>query len=183
MTITMERALTCADLTFDAATRQIARSGVATRLTAAESRLLHLLMRHPGEPVARPAILRELWGDTPPCASSLSMLVLALRRKTETGGGSRLVHTAQGVGYLLASSPFEPWHGTPGGYSNRKCRCRACRDANAAAVSVARERRAKTPFELIPHGENGYGNYGCRCPRCKAGHAARMRRVRAGDPQ
>lgn len=65
----------------------------------------------------------------------------------------------------------ERWHGSIGGYSNHRCRCQPCRDANTDYQRRRREdRRANTPFEKIPHGENGYGNYGCRCPTCLQGH-------------
>ena len=66
----------------------------------------------------------------------------------------------------------EPWHGTPGGYTNHHCRCQACTAANAKRMNSWRERH----FGLEPphHGEYGYNAYGCRCAVCAGDHATRM---------
>ena len=166
-----------ADLTLDTATGRTTRGGHAIPLTPSETRLLELLLRTPGEPVSIAQVQRALWGETPRSMSTLGMFVLTLRRKLEAHGAGRLVHTLHGFGFVLSETPPEPWHGTDGGYSNRACRCRACRDANAAAQRRRREQRVRnTPFELIPHGENGYGNYGCKCRTCRDGHAAARRK-------
>ena len=50
----------------------------------------------------------------------------------------------------------EPWHGTPGGYSNHKCRCPKCRAAQKAYSSTWWKRRATEEGELPPG----------RCDRC-----------------
>ena len=167
-----ETVLTFADLALDTETRRAGRAGTPIPLTPTETRLLEVLVRARGEPVARADVLREMWGADLPCASTLGMVVLNLRRKTEAGGGVRLVHTLPGFGFVLTDTPPEAsWHGTHGGYSNHKCRCTPCRDANAAWQRGRRAERAKTvPFDQIPHGEGGYGNYGCRCPECTEGH-------------
>ena len=34
----------------------------------------------------------------------------------------------------------EKWHGTPGGYTNHRCRCAACREANTLAMARYREK-------------------------------------------
>lgn len=170
--------LAFADLTLDTATGRAVRSGRAVPLSPTETRLLEILLRRADQPVTRPDVLRELWGEDLPCASALGMFVLNLRRKTEAGGGVRLVHTLPGFGFVLTDTPPQSsWHGTHGGYSNHKCRCTLCRDANAAWQRGRRAERAKTiPFDRIPHGENGYGNYNCRCDTCRSGHAAARRK-------
>lgn len=71
----------------------------------------------------------------------------------------------------------DPRHGTPNGYNNLRCRCRACQDAWAAEVRDYQVRRRGT---LSPddhrHGTyNGYRNYGCRCDPCRAANAAYAR--------
>ena len=68
--------------------------------------LLELLMRHAGEPVKRADILREVWGyEFTPSTSPLDVYVGYLRRKTEAGGGSRLVQNVRGVGYAIREAP------------------------------------------------------------------------------
>ena len=63
-------------------------------------------------------------------------------------------------------------HGTDNGYRNLNCRCRACRDANAASVRRARESRAARKVPDHVHGtSNGYGNWRCRCAPCRAAWA------------
>jgi two-component system response regulator MprA len=43
-----------------------------------------------------------VWGyDFGPTSNSIEVYVGYLRRKTEAGGGTRLLHTVRGVGYVL----------------------------------------------------------------------------------
>ncbi|MGQ0847228.1 MAG: hypothetical protein ACT4QF_24175 [Sporichthyaceae bacterium] len=63
-------------------------------------------------------------------------------------------------------------HGVVGTYTNRKCRCEACRAANSAyqaqRKAQRREQLAANP-DLAPHGiATTYSNWGCRCARCTA---------------
>ena len=73
----------------------------------------------------------------------------------------------------------ETWHGTPGGYTNHRCRCDACR---AALRDYQRDRRQQRIASATPdrvHGTaNGYGNYGCRCDRCRAAWTENERLLR-----
>lgn len=72
-----------------------------------------------------------------------------------------------------SGSAVEPWHGTPGGYSNRKCRCNDCRMAwNKYCADRKRNKRANyTPKPEDEHGtEKNYQN-GCSCAECKAAHS------------
>ena len=64
----------------------------------------------------------------------------------------------------------EPWHGTHGGYSNHKCRCDPCTEANTAAMADWRARH--WGVEPLRHGAAGYTNYGCRCEVCCDDHHA-----------
>ena len=95
------RTLRYADLELDVSFREITRGGLTARLTPIEFRLLGLLMRSAGEVVKRGDIVREVWGFDFPAAGSLDVYVGYLRRKTEAGGGSRLVQTVRGVGYAM----------------------------------------------------------------------------------
>ncbi|MFC4056925.1 response regulator transcription factor [Planomonospora corallina] len=98
--------LAYADLNMDTASRQVTRAGVPLELTRTEYLLLELFMLHPRQVLTREQILGDVWGfDFEPSSNSLDVYVMYLRRKTETGGLPRLVHTVRGVGYVLRTSP------------------------------------------------------------------------------
>jgi two-component system, OmpR family, response regulator MprA len=93
-----------ADLELDPLAHEVRRGGRAIELTRTEFLLLELLMRHPRQVLTRAAISDHVWGyDFGPASNSLEVYVGYLRRKTEACGGSRLVHTVRGVGYVLRS--------------------------------------------------------------------------------
>jgi two-component system, OmpR family, response regulator MprA len=94
--------LTYDDLELNQATREVHRSGSLIELTTREYDLLLLLMRHPRQVLTRDQILEQVWGY----ASDLETNVLEvhmghLRQKLEAHGGSRLIQTIRGVGYVL----------------------------------------------------------------------------------
>jgi two-component system, OmpR family, response regulator MprA len=91
-----------ADLSLDPVTREARRGDRAFTLTRIEFDLLELLLRHPRQVLTRELILDRVWGYTfDSGTNSLAVYVGYLRRKTEEGGESRLIHTARGVGYVL----------------------------------------------------------------------------------
>jgi two-component system response regulator MprA len=52
--------------------------------------------------LTRSIIFERVWGyDFGPSSNSLDVYIGYLRRKTEAGGKSRLIHTVRGVGYAL----------------------------------------------------------------------------------
>ncbi len=98
--------LAFADLRLDLATREVWRGERPVRLTRTEFALLELFLRHPRQVLGRDRILEQVWGyDFPTTANSLEVYVGYLRRKTETEGEPRLVHTVRGVGYALRETP------------------------------------------------------------------------------
>jgi two-component system response regulator MprA len=55
--------------------------------------------------LARDVIYDRIWGyDFETSSRSLDVYIGYLRSKTEADGGSRLVHTVRGVGYVLRPS-------------------------------------------------------------------------------
>ncbi len=91
-----------ADLSLDPITREAHRGDRLFTLTRIEFDLLELLLRHPRQVLTRELILDRVWGYTfDSGTNSLAVYVGYLRRKTEAGGESRLIHTARGVGYVL----------------------------------------------------------------------------------
>ncbi|MFD9882351.1 response regulator transcription factor [Streptomyces alboflavus] len=92
------------DLTLDAGTRTGVRAGRRIEFSRTEATLLELLLRNAGQVLPRELIHEAVWGrDFGPDSNSLAVYVGYLRRKLESGGEARLVHTVHGVGYRLGS--------------------------------------------------------------------------------
>ncbi|MCW3019854.1 MAG: two component transcriptional regulator, winged helix family [Solirubrobacterales bacterium] len=101
-----EQLLRFEDLELDPLAHEAHRAGHLLDLTRTEFLLLELLMRHPRQVLTRATIFDRVWGyDFGPASNSLEVYVGYLRRKTESAGGPRLVHTVRGVGYVLRSAP------------------------------------------------------------------------------
>ena len=97
--------LECSDLTLCPTTRVVRRAGRTIGLTPIEFDLLELFLRHPGRVLSRGEIFSRVWGyDFGASSNSLTVYIGYLRRKTEAGGESRLIHTVHGVGYVLQES-------------------------------------------------------------------------------
>jgi two-component system response regulator MprA len=91
-----------ADLELHPGTREVRRAGDSIELTRTEFSLLELFLRNPRQVLTRSIIFERVWGyDFGPTSNSLDVYVGYLRRKTEAGGKSRLIHTVRGVGYAL----------------------------------------------------------------------------------
>ena len=96
-----DEVLSVGDLTLAPASRQVERAGRPIELTRTEFNLLELLLRNAGQVLTRDLILERVWGyDFHTTSNSLEVYVGYLRRKTEADGGSRLIHTVRGVGYV-----------------------------------------------------------------------------------
>jgi two-component system response regulator MprA len=94
-----------ADLELDLGTREVTRAGRSIELTRTEFSLLELFLRNPRQVLTRSIIFERVWGfDFGPSSNSLDVYIGYLRRKTEDGGGTRLIHTVRGVGYALRES-------------------------------------------------------------------------------
>lgn len=92
---------TLGDLTLDTARRQVIRDGEELNLTKTEFALLQVLLAASGSVVERSDLMTEVWGfSSPTLDSNLDTYVSYVRRKTEVGGRSRLVHTVRGVGFV-----------------------------------------------------------------------------------
>ncbi len=101
-TAAQERPLVYADLVLDPQTRETRRGDRQLELTPTEFNLLYYLMRHPRQVLQREQILEEVWGyDFDGDDNVLEVYIGYLRKKTEAGGETRLIHTVRGVGYVL----------------------------------------------------------------------------------
>lgn len=91
-----------ADVVLDPVTRQARRGEMELSLTVTEFNLLHLFLRHPRQVLERSQILNQVWGyDFGGDDNVLEVYVGYLRKKLESGGRSRLIHTVRGVGYVM----------------------------------------------------------------------------------
>jgi two-component system response regulator MprA len=95
-------ALRFADLELDPLAYEVRRAGALIQLSRTEFHLLGLFMENPRQVLTRSQIFERVWGyDFGPSSNSLGVYIGYLRRKTEAGGGRRLLHTVRGVGYVL----------------------------------------------------------------------------------
>ncbi len=91
-----------ADLVMDTAAHEVRRGDRLIELTRTEFLLLEMFLRHPRQVLTRSQIFEHVWGyDFGPTSNALGVYMGYLRRKTEAGGESRLLHTVRGVGYIL----------------------------------------------------------------------------------
>ena len=94
------------DLAIDPISREVTRAGRKVALTQKEYALLEYLMRHAGIPVTREQISEQVWKQPfDPTTNIVDVYINYLRKKLETDGGTPLVHTVRGVGYVLRETP------------------------------------------------------------------------------
>ncbi|MER6083587.1 response regulator transcription factor [Streptomyces sp. NPDC001833] len=97
-----DRFLGFGDVSMDLRSRTVHRGEQAIDLTRTEYALLEFLLRQPGRVFSREKILRDVWGfDFAPTSNTLDVYIMYLRRKLESRGEPRLIHTVRGLGYTL----------------------------------------------------------------------------------
>jgi two-component system response regulator PrrA len=90
------------DLRIDPARRLVRRGERDIELTNREFELLETLARHAGMVLSRRQLLEEVWGYTFEVDGNVvDQFVSYLRRKLESGGEPRVIHTVRGVGFVL----------------------------------------------------------------------------------
>src|SRR6266446_2436727 len=95
-------ALSVGDLRLNPDTREVLRSEREIELTNREFELLEYLMRNERLVVSRERLLDEVWGYDPLAATNtIDVFISNLRRKLESGGEPRLLHTKRGAGYVI----------------------------------------------------------------------------------
>lgn len=91
-----------ADVQLDTGTRITHRGGREIELSPTEYELLSLFLRRPRQVLTRDIILDRVWGlDFAGSSNVMEVYIGYLRAKLEANGGSRLIHTIRGVGYVL----------------------------------------------------------------------------------
>jgi two-component system response regulator MprA len=88
------------DLVLDLDTRDVRRAGAPVDLTKIEFDLLELLVANSPAVLTRDVIHERIWGyDAAHMSNSLEVFISQLRKKTEAGGGDRVICTVRSVGY------------------------------------------------------------------------------------
>jgi DNA-binding response OmpR family regulator len=94
--------LTMGDLKLNPDTHEVTRGRRQVDLTQREFELLEYLMRNERIVISRQRLLDEVWGYDPfSMTNTIEVFVSNLRRKLESGGEPRLLHTIRGAGYVL----------------------------------------------------------------------------------
>jgi two-component system response regulator MprA len=90
------------DMVLDPIAHEVHRGERLVELSKTEFMLLELFMKHPRQVLTRSTIFENVWGyDFGPTSNALGVYIGYLRRKTEEGGESRVLHTVRGIGYVL----------------------------------------------------------------------------------
>ena len=97
-----DTALEFADLRLDPVSYSVTRGDRELELTRTEHLLLEFLLENPRRVLSRELIFDRVWHyDFGPTSKALDVYIGYLRRKTESDGEPRLIHTVRGVGYVL----------------------------------------------------------------------------------
>lgn len=93
------------DLSLNPDTREVKRAGREIELTNREFELLEYLARNQKLVVSRERLLEDVWGYDPfEQTNTIDVFISNLRRKLESGGEPRLLHTKRGAGYVLKAA-------------------------------------------------------------------------------
>ncbi|NLT06422.1 MAG: response regulator transcription factor [Solirubrobacterales bacterium] len=94
--------LTSGDLRLNPDSREALRGERELELTSREFELLEYFMRNERLVVSRQRLLDEVWGYHPFAeTNTVDVFISNLRRKLESGGEERILHTVRGAGYVL----------------------------------------------------------------------------------
>ncbi len=94
--------LAVGDLRLNPDTREVHRGDRSIELTNREFELLEYLMRNERLVISRERLLEEVWGYDPMAlTNTIDVFISNLRRKLESGGEPRILHTKRGAGYVI----------------------------------------------------------------------------------
>ena len=92
------------DLELDRIRHTVVRSGKTISLTQREYALLEYLMRNAGRAVTRTMVVEHVWNlGFEGLTNIVDVYINYLRAKVDRGFSRQLIHTARGIGYMLAS--------------------------------------------------------------------------------
>ncbi|MEO8226199.1 MAG: response regulator transcription factor [Gemmatimonadota bacterium] len=91
-----------ADLELDTATREVRRGAEPIELTPKEYSVLEYLMRHSPRVMSRTLITEYAWDyHFDPGTNIVDVVINRLRKKVDSVGATKLVHTVRGIGYVV----------------------------------------------------------------------------------
>ena len=64
-------------------------------------------MRRQGQVIPRDTLIEAVWDTTATSSNTLDAFIRLLRSKVEGDGGSRLIHTVRGIGYVIREQESE----------------------------------------------------------------------------
>jgi two-component system, OmpR family, response regulator len=100
--VTQTPILEVGGLRLDPAAHEAWRDEQALMLTAKEFALLEVLMRHPGQVLAKEVLLDHVWdGGAETRSNVVEAQISALREKVDRPFGQHVIETVRGVGYRL----------------------------------------------------------------------------------
>jgi two-component system copper resistance phosphate regulon response regulator CusR len=100
--------LRCGDLQLDTRARIAVRGGQPIALSPREVDVLEYLLRYQGQIVTREMLERDVWKQTQRFTSLdnvIDVQIMRLRRKVDSEGSEKLIHTLRGQGYRLGKEP------------------------------------------------------------------------------
>jgi two-component system copper resistance phosphate regulon response regulator CusR len=96
--------LTIDDLVIDTRGQNVARGGRRIPLTTKEYVMLEYLARNAGRVIGRAELCEHVWdANHDPFSNAIEVYINRLRKKVDESGGTQLIHTRRGAGYLLAA--------------------------------------------------------------------------------
>ncbi len=97
-----EPVIRVADIEIDTSARMVKRNGRPLNLTVREYAIMEILARKAGRVVSRETIQDTVYDFASELSSNvIDVYIGRLRRKLETGGGNKILHTKRGFGYML----------------------------------------------------------------------------------
>lgn len=93
------------DLTIDTRERTVTRGGTTIPLTRKEFMLLEYLVRNKNVAVPRSLLMEHVWDmHLDPFSNTIEAHIFSLRKKIESKGKQKLIHTISGTGYKAAAA-------------------------------------------------------------------------------
>ena len=100
--------LTVDDLVIDTRSQDVSRAGRRIPLTTKEYVMLEYLARNAGRVIGRAELCEHVWdANHDPFSNAIEVYINRLRKKVDDAGGTPLIHTRRGAGYLLSAEGAE----------------------------------------------------------------------------
>jgi DNA-binding response OmpR family regulator len=101
--------ITIGEVSLDPNSREVYRKDQLLDLSRKEYQLLEYLMRNRGRLITREMITHAIWGaEASMYTNVIDVFITHLRRKLEALGGSRLIHTVRGKGFMVSETVEQP---------------------------------------------------------------------------